>query len=132
MSGRKYEAGTVKQKKALDKEAREKRGVACSSKMETFFHCTTVQKQKSKSPEPESQVECEIREVQNQEPVDLEPATAEADVDTKHVREQAVVDLPIVYETDLGLWKTVSSNMLSYFISAGGIECQHKDEGFLL
>ena len=61
--GRKYETGTVKQKKALDKEPREKRDVACSSKMETFFHCTTVQKQKSKSPESESQVKCEIREV---------------------------------------------------------------------
>ena len=100
--------------------------------METFFHCTTVQKQKSKSPEPESQGECEIRDVQNQEPVDFEPATAEADVGTEHVQEQAVVDLPIVYKTDLGLWKTVSSNMQSHFISTGGMNVNIKMKDFCL
>lgn len=36
----------------------------------------------------------------------------------------------VPYETDIGLWKEVSSDMQAHFIRVGSLVCQHKDEDF--
>lgn len=134
MSLRKYESGAVKRKKAAENKLKEEGIIKQTARIETFFIQSVSDSVTSSS---SSEMERTVVPVEHQEAqihnqhdngnVNKQPYGHE---EASLIKENYANTSSGLYETDLGLWKEVSSDIIAHFISVGSVDCQHKDDDF--